>query len=99
MTPRHLEWVDDMPTPEDFDLEVCVDCLQLIANGEDYTEAGDLEDRIAAIWPPEDGWRLAPNCPPDGDCGGFSWSPCDACGSRLGGDRHYAVAFRVGVES
>ena len=24
-----------------------------------------------------------------GDSEGFSWSPCDRCGSRLGGERHY----------
>jgi hypothetical protein len=28
--------------------------------------------------------------PETGDEGSFSWSPCDACGSSLGGDRHAA---------
>lgn len=29
-----------------------------------------------------------------GEEAGFSWSPCEACGSRLGGDRVWAWVLR-----
>ena len=31
----------------------------------------------------------------DGDDLGFSWRPCDCCGSRLGGSRHALTALLV----
>lgn len=58
-------------------------------------------DAIERNWP---GYTIAPGASPDMDCcgnhpadsdelqiedeGGFSWSPCESCGSTLGGDRH-----------
>ena len=32
------------------------------------------------------------------DEGGFSWSPCDVCGSHLGGDRFKATMCNPGLE-
>lgn len=29
----------------------------------------------------------------DGEGYGFSWTPCEMCGSHLGGDRYQAVVF------
>jgi len=83
------------PTPEAFDLEICVDCLALICNGtvgaDDIDADNDHDARISANWPTAEGWIIAPG---DLDDGHFSWSACEACGSTLGGDRHPATAFR-----
>ncbi len=50
-----------------------------------------LEDQLAAqLW---DGWALC-SCEDTAE-GWFSWSSCEGCGSGLGGDRHYATAWRV----
>jgi len=35
------------------------------------------------------GWcEVCDHCPEDEDEGFFSWSPCDVCGSGLGGNRY-----------
>ena len=50
-----------------------------------------LEDQLTdQLW---DSWGLC-ECPDESE-GWFAWSSCDGCGSRLGGDRHYATAWRV----
>ncbi len=50
-------------------------------------------------------WNDDDKCP---DCGGdrecadepfFSWSPCDCCGSSLGGDREHATGWNPTEES
>lgn len=75
--------VEDMDTTT---LEICVDCLFYLANGEvtdgegnDITAAHGAA--IASVWgdAERDPW--------------FSWSSCDGCGSTLGGDREYATAW------
>lgn len=75
-----------MATIDADDLEFCIDCVMLIANGEGtdaHTEA------MVAIW--GEGINgvmgLVLSCPEDCE-GWFSWSECDGCGSSLGGDRH-----------
>jgi hypothetical protein len=94
---------------ESHPIRVCVDCLIFLANGE-YTPPDprywpeepatidELAARIDREWPSADGWHLTTGSEEDDDGEsdgvGFSWSPCDACGSRLGGDRHYATAYR-----
>ena len=70
-------------------LYVCVDCLMLIANDEpnpDWTETEEAEhrSRIADRWP-DTPLAYVGDETADHD---FSWSSCDACGSRLGGTRH-----------
>lgn len=54
-----------------------------LANGDIPDERPDLADEIRAQWPPVSDLVLT-GC--DGD--EFSWSPCDCCGSKLGGARH-----------
>ena len=49
--------------------------------------------KMDAQWSWTDGWHVAANCPED-CCESFSWFRCDGCGSRLGGSRHPAVAWR-----
>jgi hypothetical protein len=84
-----------MPTTDTIEIEVCVDCASLIANG-DTTGIDDPEreaEVLAQAGIPE-GWHVALDCPEDCE-GGFSWSPCGACRSPLGGDRHPAVLWEV----
>ena len=77
------------------EIEVCSDCVQLIANGEmpvDNTGAQD-DAMLAAI---QSNWgELAVNiCLGDTEeYNEFSWSACDCCDSRLGGARYPAVVL------
>lgn len=68
------------------ELAVCQDCIMLLANGEGD---GDVVDAMTATWG-ADGRHLVPG----GDDLGFSWSPCDGCGSDLGGDRYTAALLK-----
>jgi len=88
-------------------LDVCPDCLMMIANGEtdpNWTES-ECNDFIARFTKSTEGYAsINPgsdhkNCTHDlqgEDCpldeGHFSWSPCDLCKSSLGGDRYPAMA-------
>lgn len=66
------------------DLDLCVDCTMMIANGEGSPEHAEA---MEAAWG-EDSVHLVMTCNGDDfDCS-FSWVSCDGCGSRLGGDRH-----------
>lgn len=52
--------------------------------------------KVEAKWPSADGWNLDPgSCEDHGGCVEFSWSACEVCGSRLGGSRHAAFAWRA----
>lgn len=82
-------------------LEVCVDCLFLLANGEVTDENGnDITEahaaKVSAIWGDTEITlgRIAPEGENDDeDHSWFSWQSCDCCGSTLGGDREYATAW------
>ena len=86
-----------MTVTETISLDVCVDCILWLANG-DTDEDGDWSpEDILEEW---DGWHLHAG----GTCeycedseepceGWFSSSPCDCCGSSLGGSRHHATAL------
>ena len=75
------------------DVSACTDCLLTVAN--DLPE--DLDPaRVEAITTglaafARDGWTLTPG---DGDEQHFSWSSCQVCGDRRGGDRHHLSAIR-----
>lgn len=56
--------------------DCCIDCLAYLANGDCPEQA----EKIHRVWP-EGG--LVAACE-----GWFSWSPCEACGDTLEGDRH-----------
>jgi len=84
------------------ELEVCSDCTIFIANGDgpEYptlNEDGDeaYEKRLAEIVEGVEAFlpgHVVLAC--EEDCeGGFSWSQCGCCGSRLGGDRHPAAVL------
>jgi hypothetical protein len=87
--------MQDYDERDRIELEVCVDCLAQDANGEsEGADDGFLERFTRAMESARaDGWEYSNNCPEDCE-GGFSWAPCDFCGSRLGGDRHPAVLMR-----
>lgn len=95
---RHNEDMNATTTYETHDIDICVDCLMMLANGTiggDATPAmDDLHLSLMELqWPSADGWHVSLNC--DENCeGGFSWSQCEGCGENLGGDRHPAVAMR-----
>jgi hypothetical protein len=71
-----------------FEGRCCADCLGIIANGTCGTpdETAAHAARMLAFWGAKFG-QLVPACPPDCE-GEFSWTACDGCNSRLGGDRH-----------
>jgi hypothetical protein len=79
------------------DLKVCVDCVQVIANGEinDGTDRGDeVAAAQVAIWGDDAiGLVLTGSIDDPGGELGFYWSSCDGCGSTLGGDRHAAAVL------
>lgn len=65
-----------------------------------YNWPGDDQDenpntrhaaKMAERWA---GYRLTNDCP-EGCEGHFSWSQCQGCGTRLGGDRHPFVAWPI----
>jgi len=68
------------------ELEICFDCHAFLAYGD---SAEIVADRIRERWGP-DVYRLTV----DGKHLGISWSPCDTCGTDLGGDR-FAADFSV----
>jgi hypothetical protein len=84
--------VSDVATIVADGLELCVCCTLLVANGECCEDSDAHSDaQVAQLGEGREGAAgLVLAC--DEDCEGwFSWSSCDGCGSRLGGDRHPAV--------
>jgi hypothetical protein len=77
---------------EVFDLMICTDCLMLHANGDagDGVDNDKLCSSIEEVWPSHEGWLIIP----EGEDTHFSWNWCDSCMSRLGGDRHTALAVK-----
>jgi hypothetical protein len=65
---------------------VCMDCVMMIANGEVDPETSPA--REAEVAEATAGWVLGGS--DENEEAHFSWSPCDCCGCRLGGDRMFA---------
>jgi hypothetical protein len=75
---------------ETISFRVCIDCAMLHANGETPVEMSETE---TAAWLIDVSNALAGLGPVAiGDPDGFSWSSCEGCNSRLGGDRFEAFA-------
>lgn len=90
-----------MTIGERFSLDICSDCLLDLANGECGNEEQhgclNVDQRgVPVDWPDWTGYNVAIDCCGEDDCGYFSWSSCDYCGSTLGGDRHRATAWTRG---
>jgi len=66
-------------------MKICVDCAMLHANN-DLTGI-DSPEREAEVLAGLNDYPFVIV----GEHDGFHWSPCDTCGSRLGGDRFTAV--------
>jgi len=76
-------------TLDQFDVYVCIDCGYFLANGmPDEPDKDWSPDKLKARW---DGYHLV-NGDSDKDHE-FSWSPCEGCGSTLGGARMHCVAW------
>jgi hypothetical protein len=71
------------------ELEVCVVCAHLIANGE-YDDDGTDAALIASMAMVDRWADRAADIVLGGDELGFRLRPCDACGSELAGDRFTA---------
>lgn len=68
-----------------YDLRICVDCAMLHANAD--TSGVDDPSRLAEVLAGLEDYPFVIV----GEHHGFSWSACDTCGSRLGGDRFTAT--------
>ena len=89
---------------EHFPIRVCEDCY-LTHHGYDEHELGYTPDRepwglLAGddeVVDVSSGWVGDDLDDEDyaGDDDGFSWSPCDGCGSRLGGNRYRMTIWTV----
>lgn len=83
-------YVDSTPadsTPAYTIVQVCEDCAQCVSGISAHERGAEYPaDVIAAV----ESYPM--NTLVNGDCGDdgcpFSWSPCELCGSTLGGDRH-----------
>ena len=74
-----------------YDIEVCVDCTMMLANGEcEGVNPDVLYHAVKANGMTR--FDVALNIGEDTEPA-FSMSDCDYCGSRLGGDRYPAVVF------
>ena len=71
-------------------IDVCTDCLMVIANGEFEAVAPEVAAAVArGIHDMHaEGYMVALE---NTDAGHFSWSDCDLCQTKLGGDRWPAV--------
>lgn len=65
-------------------MELCIDCTLAIA-GYDSHELGRMLPLAVTEFAASAGLSVSRNDDPDPH---FSWSPCDGCGSDLGGDRY-----------
>ena len=77
------------------DLWICVDCIQLIANGDsppDWTDeqVEQWQANIEINWPDQSNI-----CAGDSDLREeFGVLPCEFCGDSLAGERHHCVELR-----
>ncbi|QDH48013.1 hypothetical protein LUPINE_115 [Microbacterium phage Lupine] len=76
-------------TPEVTEVDACIDCSQAVAGISAHERGEEYPAETMAVLN-EYGMRLV-----SGDCGeqnehcvSFTWSPCELCGSSLGGERH-----------
>jgi len=103
LVPVDMEWSDETewfewPSDDESekDVYVCVDCGFYLANGmPDESDPEWSPEKIEAHWP-SDQWHLVNgDSEKDHD---FSWSPCEGCGTRLGGYRYHCTAWEDKAE-
>ena len=79
---------------DDIEIQICSDCAMMSANG---IAGWEHDDRWLADYMESADKYGDPVLTCGEDCnGGFSWSPCGFCGSKLGGDRHPAILMERG---
>lgn len=69
------------------ELEVCEDCIQVLANGVEDVATSEAALNMEDHW---EGYDLFPGNVDHG----FSYNQCDGCGSSLAGDRYQAWAIK-----
>jgi len=81
----------------DDEIYCCTDCLMIIANddasGMDEETEARCRTGIDAMH--KRGYWLICNNQDPGNESEFSWSACEICGSRLGGNRHRLALLTV----
>lgn len=85
------------------ELSACSDCLLYVANGDENPTSdinGWSAETVNERWEGYSlgvGWKDSADHEGNvNDDLGFSWRPCDCCGSKLGGDRFKLYAYRGG---
>lgn len=74
-----------------YTLMACTDCLQYVANGE-VAEGGQWSpEAVSEVMGGDERWLCCGDSEIDDE---FSWSPCECCGSHLGGSRHELAVVR-----
>ncbi len=75
-------------------ISVCEDCAMVLINGDysgieyAFTNPSESEKRIKEV---QVGVTNMPPVVYNGDHDEFSWSPCECCGSTLGGKRFHMM--------
>jgi len=88
---------------ETYEIDICIDCLFVLANGAETDEQRKAAERMAEKWPNVDITlgQSHDDCNHDktDECAEmceepfFSWQTCEGCGSDLGGDRQKATVW------
>ena len=78
-------------------LDACIDCVQAAVNSEFPEDDSEREriERALTEWADE-GYPIITTADDEEEF--FSWSPCEVCGSHLGGARLAMVALSVDIE-
>ncbi len=86
---------------EHCELEACHDCFLYVANGDepeplDMTYWDEADNwKASAVNEEWEGWNLmAKHIEEDEESSSFSWTGCEVCNRRLGGDRYKIIAAR-----
>lgn len=72
----------------EYELSVCSDCIQLLANGDSGESTSRAAEGMRRTW-----GNLAVHLVVGGEDLGFSVDRCDGCGAEGGGERFGAVAL------
>jgi hypothetical protein len=74
-----------------YTMMACQDCLVFIANGDEPEDSDWCAELISAHIGRDSGFVCCGDSDQDDE---FSWSPCECCGSQLGGSRHQLCVVR-----
>ena len=69
-------------------IQVCTDCIMLVAHGDLPGDGRDLAKLHIERWGENASHMCVGDTEKDDE---FSWAPCEGCSSKLGGSRHEVV--------